>query len=97
MYNGAALSTVGGGGAAALAATGPENLLWLALASFALIAAGAAVRRIVPRREARPLRRARGCLSWFTRTSTPCAWLRGVRVGPPDSGAAVSLLRSADG
>lgn len=52
MYNGAALSALGGGGAAALASTGPENLLWLVLASFALIAAGAAVRRVVPRREA---------------------------------------------
>ena len=52
MYNGAALTTIGGGGAAALAATGPDNLLWLGLASFALIAAGAAVRRIMPRKEA---------------------------------------------
>lgn len=52
MYNGAALTTLGGGGAAALAATGPENLLWLVLASFALIAAGAAVRRVIPRKEA---------------------------------------------
>jgi LPXTG-motif cell wall-anchored protein len=52
MYNGAALSTVGGGGAAALASTGPENLLWLGLAAFALVAAGAAVRRIIPRKEA---------------------------------------------
>lgn len=51
MYNGAALTTVGGGGAAALASTGPENLLWIVLASFALIAAGAAVRRIIPRKE----------------------------------------------
>jgi hypothetical protein len=51
MYNGAALSTLGGGGAAALASTGPENLLWLVLASFALIAAGVAARRVVPRRE----------------------------------------------
>lgn len=51
MYNGAALSTIGGGGAAALAATGPEHLLWLVLASFALVAAGTAVRRIVPRKE----------------------------------------------
>lgn len=52
MYNGAALTAVGGGGAAALASTGPENALWLALASFALIAAGAALRRIMPRKEA---------------------------------------------
>lgn len=51
MYNGAALSAIGGGGAATLAATGPTSMLWLALASFALIAAGAAVRRIMPRRE----------------------------------------------
>ena len=52
MYNGPGLTALGGGGAATLAATGPENMLWLALASFALIAAGVAVRRIVPRREA---------------------------------------------
>ncbi|MFI2362284.1 hypothetical protein [Promicromonospora sp. NPDC019610] len=51
MYNGAALSTIGGGGVAALAATGPDNVLWLALASFALVAAGVAVRRIMPRKE----------------------------------------------
>jgi hypothetical protein len=52
MYNGAALSTIAGGGAATLAATGPANLLWLGLATFALVAAGVAIRRIIPRREA---------------------------------------------
>lgn len=51
MYNGGALSTIGGGGLAALASTGIANLLWLGLASFALIAAGVAIWRIVPRKE----------------------------------------------
>ncbi|WP_181373551.1 MULTISPECIES: hypothetical protein [Microbacterium] len=49
MYNNIASSTGAGAGAGMLAMTG-TNSLWLALAAFALIAAGTAVMRIVPRR-----------------------------------------------
>ncbi|AZC13705.1 MULTISPECIES: hypothetical protein [unclassified Microbacterium] len=49
MYNDAVSSMGAGAGAGALAATGFDSL-WLGLAAFALIAAGMAVMRIVPRR-----------------------------------------------
>lgn len=49
MYNDAISSTGAGAGAGVLAATGFDSL-WLGLAAFALIAAGTAVMRIVPRR-----------------------------------------------
>jgi len=46
MYN----SVVPASSAGVLAATG-SNSLWLGLAAFALLAAGTAMARIVPRRE----------------------------------------------
>jgi hypothetical protein len=52
MYNNS-VSVLGAsavGGAGALAFTG-ANVVWLALGAFALIAAGIAILRIVPRRE----------------------------------------------
>jgi hypothetical protein len=49
MYNNVATSAGAGTGAGMLAMTG-SNSLWLALAAFALIAAGTAIMRIVPRR-----------------------------------------------
>lgn len=47
MYQTAALPAVAAGG---LAVTG-TNSLWLGLAAFAMLAAGTAIMRIVPRRE----------------------------------------------
>ena len=49
MYNNISSSAGAGLGAGALAATG-FNSLWWGLAAFALIVAGTAVMRIVPRR-----------------------------------------------
>lgn len=49
MYNHITSSTGAGVGAGVLASTG-FNSLWLGLAAFALVAAGTAVMRIVPRR-----------------------------------------------
>lgn len=49
MYNNIASSAGAGTGAGMLAVTG-TNSLWLGLAAFALIAAGTALMRIVPRR-----------------------------------------------
>ena len=49
MYNNGAAPTIAGGG---LAMTGlTDNLLWLFLAAFALVAMGLAILRTVPRRE----------------------------------------------
>jgi hypothetical protein len=53
MYNHISSSAGAGLGAGALASTG-FNSLWLGLAAFALVAAGTAVMRIVPKRH-RPL------------------------------------------
>ncbi len=51
-HNSSALAGVAGvGSVAALATTGPAGWLWMALAAFALIAAGTALLRIIPRRE----------------------------------------------
>lgn len=52
MYHshGIAAVTVATGGGTALAATG-MNIAWLLLAAFALLSAGLAVLRTVPRRE----------------------------------------------
>ena len=49
MYNNISSSAGAGVGAGALAMTG-FNSVWLGLAAFALIAAGTAIMRIVPRR-----------------------------------------------
>jgi len=51
MYNGAAGVGAVGAGTAGLAATG-VNVVWLVLAAFALLGAGIALLRLVPRREA---------------------------------------------
>ena len=47
----AGASAVASGGVAALAATG-MNYVWLFLSAFALLGAGLALLRIIPRREA---------------------------------------------
>jgi hypothetical protein len=49
MYNNASAPAAAGVGAGTLAMTGADAF-WLALAAFALIAVGAALMRIVPRR-----------------------------------------------
>lgn len=50
MYNNISSSAGAGTGAGVLAATGADSL-WLGLAAFALVAAGTAIMRIVPRRQ----------------------------------------------
>lgn len=51
-YNGTgALGGGAAGGGAVLAMTGAGDVLWLALAAFALIAAGTALLRIIPKKE----------------------------------------------
>ncbi|MEO8518446.1 MAG: hypothetical protein ABI438_04645 [Dermatophilaceae bacterium] len=50
MYNNVAGSAVAAGSVGTLAFTG-ANTVWFALAGFALIAAGTALARMVPRRE----------------------------------------------
>ena len=50
MYNNVAGSAVAAGSVGTLAFTG-ANAVWFALAGFALIAAGTALARMVPRRE----------------------------------------------
>lgn len=47
-YNDGGLAA-GAAGAAVLAATGPAAWVWYTLAAFALIAAGSALLRIIPR------------------------------------------------
>ncbi len=54
MYNNISSSAGAGAGAGLLAATGANSLMesvWLGLAAFALVAAGTALMRIVPRRD----------------------------------------------
>jgi 4-hydroxybenzoate polyprenyltransferase len=51
MYNNAGGLAVGVGTMGGLAATG-LNVMWLLLAAFALLGAGMAMMRLVPRREA---------------------------------------------
>ncbi len=51
MYNPAFGATATGAAGAGLAATG-FNIVWLLLAAFALLGAGMALMRLVPRREA---------------------------------------------
>lgn len=48
MYNQIAAPAAAGTGVGALAMTGPENVLWVGLAGFAMLALGLAVKRIVP-------------------------------------------------
>lgn len=51
-YNGTgAIAGTATGAGGMLAMTGADNVLWLALAAFALIAAGVAVKRMIPKRE----------------------------------------------
>lgn len=50
MYNHVTSSAGAGIGGGVLAATGADSL-WLGLAAFALLAAGTAILRIVPRRQ----------------------------------------------
>lgn len=51
MYNNPAAPLAAGAGSAALAMTGAGQLFWLALAAFAMLALGLAVKRIVPVRK----------------------------------------------
>ena len=51
MYNNAGGLAAGAGSMGALAATG-LNIMWLLLAAFALLGAGMAIMRLVPKREA---------------------------------------------
>jgi hypothetical protein len=51
MYNNFGSSAAAGTGAGVLASTG-FNSIWVGLAAFALIAAGTALMRIVPKRHA---------------------------------------------
>jgi len=48
MYNNPAAPAAAGVGAGTLAATGAGDLFWFALAAFALVALGLAIKRIVP-------------------------------------------------
>jgi hypothetical protein len=48
MYNNVAAPAAAGVGAGTLALTGAGDVLWLGLAAFALVALGAAIKRIVP-------------------------------------------------
>ncbi|MHA7268903.1 hypothetical protein [Arthrobacter sp. HLT1-20] len=51
MYNNPAAPMAAGAGSAALAMTGASQLFWFALAAFAMLALGMAVKRIVPVRK----------------------------------------------
>ncbi|HEY8301809.1 MAG TPA: hypothetical protein VIG48_07915 [Jatrophihabitans sp.] len=51
MYNSTGGLAAGAGTVGGLAATG-LNVMWLVLAAFALLGAGMAIMRLVPRREA---------------------------------------------
>lgn len=48
MYSNVAAPAAAGVGAGTLALTGAGDILWLGLAAFALVALGAAIKRIVP-------------------------------------------------
>lgn len=48
MYNNPAAPGAAGLGAGTLAMTGADDLFWLALAAFAMVALGIAIKRIVP-------------------------------------------------
>ncbi|SDI25512.1 hypothetical protein SAMN04488693_1089 [Arthrobacter subterraneus] len=52
MYNDPTSAAAAGLGSGALAYTGAGDIFWFGLAGFALMAAGMAVARIMPRREA---------------------------------------------
>lgn len=54
MYNDPTSVAAAGMGSGALAYTGAGDIFWFGLAGFALMAAGMAVARIMPRREAAP-------------------------------------------
>jgi hypothetical protein len=53
MYNNPAIPAAAGAGSGTLAMTGAGDLFWVALAAFALLALGLAVKRIVPVRGAK--------------------------------------------
>ena len=54
MYNNPAIPAAAGAGSGTLAMTGAGDLFWLALAAFALLALGLAIKRIVPVRATKP-------------------------------------------
>lgn len=53
MYNNPAIPAAAGAGSGTLAMTGAGDLFWIALAAFAFLALGLAVKRIIPVRSAR--------------------------------------------
>ncbi|WP_425864837.1 hypothetical protein [Arthrobacter sp. TWP1-1] len=48
MYNNPTAPVAAGAGSAALAMTGAGQMFWIALAAFAMLALGMAIKRIVP-------------------------------------------------
>jgi hypothetical protein len=48
MYNNPVAPMAAGAGSAALAMTGAGQVFWLALAGFAMLALGLAIKRIIP-------------------------------------------------
>lgn len=48
MYNNPVAPMAAGAGAATLAMTGAGQIFWLALAGFAMLALGLAIKRIIP-------------------------------------------------
>jgi hypothetical protein len=56
MYNNPAAPAAAGIGSGTLAVTGAGDIFWLALAAFALLALGLAIRRIVPVRARKAVR-----------------------------------------
>jgi hypothetical protein len=48
MYNNPAVPAAAGAGSGTLAMTGAGDVFWVALAAFALLALGLAIKRIIP-------------------------------------------------
>ncbi|WP_181037437.1 hypothetical protein [Arthrobacter sp. ZGTC412] len=53
MYNNPAIPAAAGAGSGTLAMTGAGDVFWFALAAFALLALGLAIKRILPVRGAK--------------------------------------------
>lgn len=51
MYTNPSGALAAGAGSGVLAATGAGSIFWIVLAGFALLAAGLAIMRIIPRKE----------------------------------------------